>query len=104
MAQTSKATVAGVLDVVSGISGIVGSIPLFVLALVGSGLLGTTRPCLCNSSLETTHRILGRHLGVRISPFGHRWHLVAHPGPPHTSPQPAATVMATIRGTTADGP
>jgi hypothetical protein len=44
MAQTSKATVAGVLDVVSGISGIVGAIPLLVLAFVGSGLLGTLPP------------------------------------------------------------
>jgi hypothetical protein len=41
MAQTSKATVAGVLDVVAGISGIVGGIPLLVLALVGSGVLGS---------------------------------------------------------------
>ena len=41
MAQTSKATVAGVLDVVAGISGLVGGIPLLVLALVGSGVLGT---------------------------------------------------------------
>ena len=41
MAQTSKATVAGILDVVSGISGLVGGIPLLVLALVGSGVLAT---------------------------------------------------------------
>lgn len=41
MAQTSKATVAGVLDIISGISGLVGGIPLLVLALVGSGVLGT---------------------------------------------------------------
>ena len=44
MAQTSKAIVAGVLDIVSGICGIVGAIPLLVLALVGSGLLGTLPP------------------------------------------------------------
>ncbi len=37
MAQ--KATVAGVLDVAAGISGLVGGIPLLVLALVGSGVL-----------------------------------------------------------------
>ncbi len=41
MAQTSKATVAGVLDIIAGISGLVGGIPLLVLALVGSGVLGT---------------------------------------------------------------
>ncbi len=41
MAQTSKATVAGVLDIISGISGLVGGIPLLVLALVGGGILGT---------------------------------------------------------------
>ncbi len=41
MAQTSKATVAGVLDIIAGISGLVGGIPLLVLALVGSGILGT---------------------------------------------------------------
>lgn len=39
--MTQKATVAGVLDVVAGISGLVGGIPLLVLALVGSGVLGT---------------------------------------------------------------
>lgn len=39
MAETSKATVAGVCDIVAGISGIVGGIPLLVLALVGSGVL-----------------------------------------------------------------
>jgi len=41
MAQTSKSTVAGVLDVVAGISGLIGGIPLLVLAVVGSGVLGT---------------------------------------------------------------
>jgi hypothetical protein len=41
MAQTSKSTVAGVLDIVAGISGLIGGIPLLVLALVGSGVLGT---------------------------------------------------------------
>jgi hypothetical protein len=41
MAQTSKATVAGILDMVAGISGLVGGIPLLLLALVGSGVLGT---------------------------------------------------------------
>lgn len=41
MAQTSKSTVAGVLDVVAGISGLVGGIPLLILALVGSGVLGS---------------------------------------------------------------
>ena len=41
MAKTSKATVAGVLDIIAGISGLVGGIPLLVLALVGSGILGT---------------------------------------------------------------
>lgn len=39
--MTQKATVAGVLDVVAGISGIVGGIPLLVLALVGSGVVGS---------------------------------------------------------------
>lgn len=39
MAATSKATVAGVCDIVSGISGVIGGIPLLVLALVGSGVL-----------------------------------------------------------------
>ena len=39
MAQTSKSTVAGILDVVAGISGLVGAIPLLVIALVGSGVL-----------------------------------------------------------------
>ena len=39
MAETSKATVAGVCDIVAGICGLVGSIPLLVLALVGSGVL-----------------------------------------------------------------
>jgi hypothetical protein len=39
MAETSKATVAGVCDIVAGISGLVGGIPLLVLALVGSGVL-----------------------------------------------------------------
>lgn len=41
MAQTSKATVAGILDIIAGISGLVGGIPLLVIALVGSGVLGT---------------------------------------------------------------
>ncbi len=41
MAQTSKSTIAGVLDVVAGISGLIGGIPLLTLALVGSGVLGT---------------------------------------------------------------
>jgi len=41
MAETSKATVAGVCDIVAGISGLIGGIPLLVLALVGSGVLGT---------------------------------------------------------------
>ena len=41
MAQTSKATVAGVLDIVAGISGVLGGIPLLVIAVVGSGVLGT---------------------------------------------------------------
>jgi hypothetical protein len=41
MAQTSKATIAGVLDIVAGISGLVGGVPLLVIALVGSGVLGT---------------------------------------------------------------
>ena len=41
MAKTSKATVAGVLDIIAGISGLVGGIPLLVIALVGSGVLGT---------------------------------------------------------------
>jgi hypothetical protein len=41
MAQTSKGTVAGVLDIIAGISGLVGGIPLLVIAIVGSGLLGT---------------------------------------------------------------
>jgi len=38
-AMVQKATVAGVLDVVAGISGLVGGIPLLALALVGSGVL-----------------------------------------------------------------
>ena len=41
MAGTSKATVAGVLDIIAGISGLVGGIPLLVIALVGSGFLST---------------------------------------------------------------
>ena len=41
MAQTSKATVAGILDIIAGIMGLVGGIPLLVIALVGSGVLGT---------------------------------------------------------------
>ena len=41
MAQTSKGTVAGVLDIIAGISGLVGGIPLLVIAIVGSGVLGT---------------------------------------------------------------
>jgi hypothetical protein len=41
MTQTSKATVAGILDVVAGISGLIGAIPLLVIAVVGSGVLGT---------------------------------------------------------------
>lgn len=40
MAETSKAAVAGVLDVLAGISGLFGGIPLLVLAFVGSGVLG----------------------------------------------------------------
>ncbi len=39
MAETSKSTVAGVLDIVAGICGLVGGIPLLVMALVGSGVL-----------------------------------------------------------------
>ena len=39
MAETSKATVAGVCDIVAGIAGLAGGIPLLVLALVGSGVL-----------------------------------------------------------------
>lgn len=39
MARTSRSTIAGILDVVAGISGLVGSIPLLVMALVGSGVL-----------------------------------------------------------------
>jgi hypothetical protein len=39
--MSQKATVAGALDIVAGISGLVGGIPLLVLALVGSGVLGT---------------------------------------------------------------
>ncbi len=41
MAQTSKATVAGVLDIVAGISGMLGGAPLLVIAVVGSGVLGS---------------------------------------------------------------
>ncbi|MFV2071772.1 MAG: hypothetical protein ACC742_03860 [Thermoanaerobaculales bacterium] len=41
MAQTSKATVAGILDIIAGISGLVGGIPLLAIALIGSGVLGT---------------------------------------------------------------
>ena len=41
MARTSKATVAGVLDIVAGVSGLIGGVPLLVLAFVGSGVLGT---------------------------------------------------------------
>jgi hypothetical protein len=41
MAETSKATVAGVCDIVAGICGLAGGIPLLVLALVGSSVLGT---------------------------------------------------------------
>jgi hypothetical protein len=41
MAETSKATVAGVCDIVAGISGIVGGIPLAMLAVVGSIALGS---------------------------------------------------------------
>ena len=39
--MTHKAKVAGALDVVAGISGMVAGIPLLVLALVGSGVLGS---------------------------------------------------------------
>jgi hypothetical protein len=41
MAETSKSTVAGVLDIIAGISGLVGGIPLLVLAIVGGGVLAT---------------------------------------------------------------
>ena len=41
MSETSKATVAGVLDIISGVMGLVGGIPLLVLAVVGSGVLST---------------------------------------------------------------
>jgi len=40
MAETSKATIAGVCDIVAGIAGLIGGIPLLVLAVVGSGALG----------------------------------------------------------------
>lgn len=39
--MTHKATVAGALDVVAGIAGLMGGIPLLVLALVGSGVVGS---------------------------------------------------------------
>jgi hypothetical protein len=41
MAETSKATVAGVCDIIAGIAGLIGGIPLVMLAIVGSGVLGT---------------------------------------------------------------
>ena len=41
MAEISKATVAGVCDIIAGIFGLVGSIPLVVMALVGNSILGT---------------------------------------------------------------
>jgi hypothetical protein len=41
MAETSKATVAGVCDIVAGIAGLVGGIPLVILAVVGSVVLGS---------------------------------------------------------------
>ncbi|MEE4271642.1 MAG: hypothetical protein V2I67_08210 [Thermoanaerobaculales bacterium] len=39
--ESNKATVAGILDITSGIFGFVGGIPLLALALGGSILLGT---------------------------------------------------------------
>jgi hypothetical protein len=39
MAQTSKATVAGILDVFAGISAFTGSIIFLLLALIGSGVV-----------------------------------------------------------------
>ena len=41
MAETSKATVAGVCDIVAGIFGLIGGIPLLVLALVGNAVLAS---------------------------------------------------------------
>jgi hypothetical protein len=41
MAETSRATVAGVCDIVAGITGLVGGIPLAFLAVVGSIFLGS---------------------------------------------------------------
>lgn len=39
--ESNKATVAGILDITAGIMGVVGGIPLLVLALGGAALLGT---------------------------------------------------------------
>lgn len=41
MAETSKATVAGVCDIVAGIAGLFGGIPLVMIAVVGSVVLGS---------------------------------------------------------------
>ena len=41
MAETSKATVAGILDIIAGIAGLAGGIPLLVIALVGVASLRT---------------------------------------------------------------
>mgnify|MGYP001816754155 CR=1 FL=1 len=41
MTETSKATVAGILDIIAGIAGLAGGIPLLVIALVGGGVLGS---------------------------------------------------------------
>jgi len=40
MSSTSKATVAGVLDIAAGLCAIIGAIPLTALALIGSSALG----------------------------------------------------------------
>lgn len=39
MAQSSKSTIAGICDIFAGICGVLGGIPLLVLAVVGGGVL-----------------------------------------------------------------
>lgn len=41
MAGTSKSTIAGILDIIAGVAGLIGGVPLAIMGVVGYGILGT---------------------------------------------------------------
>ncbi len=42
MGETSKATISGILDIASGVMGLIGGCVLMMLGLIGGGILGAT--------------------------------------------------------------